>query len=198
LATSPSGPDVDLYLHVRVLISMILGLSVTRLVGGVGGFIQHPDRNRIWAIHMGWVAWALLNVITFWWWEFRLSLVTHWTFGLYVFICLYASMYYLLAVLLFPDNLEDYHGYADYFLSRRKWFFGLLALTEALDVVDTLIKGPGYFHSLGIAYPIRIVGFIVFCLIAASTRSLRFHTAFVIGALIYEAGYFSRYYAEFT
>lgn len=27
--------EVDLYLHVRVLISIILGLSVTRLLGGV-------------------------------------------------------------------------------------------------------------------------------------------------------------------
>src|SRR5258708_7224844 len=78
-------PDVDLYLHVRVLISMILGLSVARLIGGVAGFIQHPGRDRVWPVHLGWVAWALLNVVTLWWWEFRLSLVAHWTFALYLF-----------------------------------------------------------------------------------------------------------------
>ena len=64
---------VDLYLHVRVLIGILLGLSVVRLVGGVARFVAHPGRQRISFIHLGWVAWALLNVVTFWWWEFGLS-----------------------------------------------------------------------------------------------------------------------------
>ena len=66
--------DIDLYLHVRVLISMILGLSVTRLVGGVASLI-HPTPHRVSFIHLGWVAWVLLNVLGFWWWEFRLRLI---------------------------------------------------------------------------------------------------------------------------
>jgi hypothetical protein len=37
--------NVDLYLHVRVLIAIILGLSVTRLVSGVAALIQHPGRS---------------------------------------------------------------------------------------------------------------------------------------------------------
>ena len=144
MAQSAALPaNVDLYLHVRVLIAIILGLSVTRLVSGIAALVQHPGRYRIWPVHLGWVAWALLNVVTFWWWEFRLSLVQHWTFGLYFFVCVYASMYYFLSALLFPQDLDEYQGYQDYFLSRRRWFFGFAALTEALDVVDTLIKGDG-------------------------------------------------------
>lgn len=83
--------DVDLYLHVRVLVSMILGLSITRLVGGLASFIQHPARHRLSVLHLGWVAWTLMNVIAFWWWEFHLRLIEHWNLGLYVFVCLYAS-----------------------------------------------------------------------------------------------------------
>ena len=77
----------DLYVHVRVLIGIILELSITRLIGGIAGFIQHPHRNNASSIHLGWVAWTLLNVVTFWWWEFRLSLIPHWSFGLYFFVC---------------------------------------------------------------------------------------------------------------
>jgi hypothetical protein len=84
--------NVDLYLHVRVLIALILGLSVTRLVSGIAALVQHPSRYPIWPVHLCWVAWALLNVITFWWWEFRLSSIQHWTYGLYFFVCVYASM----------------------------------------------------------------------------------------------------------
>ena len=128
MAQSAALPgNFDLYLHVRVLVAIILGLSVTRLVSGVAVLIQHPGRYPIWSVHLGWVAWALLNVVTFWWWEFRLSFVQHWTFPLYAFVCVYASMYYFLSALLFPQDLDEYKGYQDYFLSRRRWFFGFVA-----------------------------------------------------------------------
>jgi hypothetical protein len=157
----------DLYVHVRVLIGIILGLSVTRLVGGVAGFIQHPGRDRISLIHLGWVAWALLSVITFWWWEFRLSLIPRWNFGLYFFIVIYSSMFFFLSALLFPEDLSEYHGYQDYFLSRRVWFFGFVALTLALDLVDTWIKGTEYWRTLGPEYPVRIIALLALCAIAA-------------------------------
>jgi hypothetical protein len=193
---APTQIDVDLYLHVRVLISIILGLSVTRLVGGLAEFIPHPSRHRFSLIHLGWVAWALFNVVTFWWWEFHLSMVQHWSFGLYLFICLYASMYYFLSVLLFPRDIDGYDGYLDYFLSRRVWFFGFAALTEALDVVDTWIKGDQYLQSLGPEYVARIGAFILLCGVAAATRNRIFHALFVVAGLLYEISFFARYYSN--
>ena len=186
--------NVDLYLHVRVLVAIILGLSVTRLISGVATLIQHPGRTPIWSVHLGWVAWGLLNVVTFWWWEFRLSFVQQWTFSLYAFVCVYASMYYFLSALLFPLDLDDYQGYQDYFLDRRRWFFGFIALTEALDVVDTLIKGEQHLRSLGPEYLPRIAVFVLMCAVAAITRNPRFHKLFVFAAIIYEISFFGRYY----
>ena len=76
-------------------------------------------------------------------------------------------MYYFLSALLFPQDLEEYKGYQDYFLSRRRWFFGFAALTEALDVVDTLIKGEAHLQSLGLEY---LVAAGVFILLSAVCR----------------------------
>ena len=39
--------EVDLYLHVRVLIAIILGLSVTRLLGGIAQFMRQSDHRRL-------------------------------------------------------------------------------------------------------------------------------------------------------
>ena len=156
---------------VRVLLSIILGLSVTRLVRGLAGFIQPDVRHRVSLIHLGWVAWALLNVVSFWWWEFRLSTIERWSFALYVFIVVYASMYYFLSVLLFPDDLERYSGYEDFFLSRRVWFFGFVFLTEALDVGDTWIKGVEHLRSLGPEYFVRIGVLLAVCAVGAATRN---------------------------
>ncbi|WP_312014674.1 MULTISPECIES: hypothetical protein [unclassified Bradyrhizobium] len=177
-----------------MLLAIILGLSVTRLISGLATLIQHPGRYPVWSVHLGWVAWALLNVVTFWWWEFRLSLVQQWTFGLYAFVCVYTSMYYFLSALLFPQDLDDYQGYQDYFLDRRRWFFGLIALTEALDVVDTLIKGEQHLRFLGPEYLPRIGAFVALCAVAAITRNPRFHKLFVFDAIAYEISFFGRYY----
>lgn len=192
---APPIPDPNLYLHVRVLIGIILGLAVTRLVAGVGGLIEKPGRRQLWLVHLGWVAWALIEVVAFWWWEFRLSHITHWSLGLYAFVFLYASMYYLLAVLIFPDNIDSYGDFQAYFLSRRIWFFGLAAATAVMDVIDTAIKGGGYLASLGWEYPARIAGLIALFGLGAWTRDLRLQRLLVLVILVYEISYFWRFYS---
>ena len=183
--------NLDLYLHVRVLIALILGLSVTRLVSGIAALVQHPGRYPIWPVHLGWVAWALLNVVTFWWWEFRLSQIQHWTYGLYFFVCVYASMYYFLSL---PQDLDEYKGYEDYFLSRRRWFFGFAALTEALDVVDTWIKGEAHLRSLGLDYLVATGAFILLSVVAARTRNPKFRMLFALSAVAYEISFAIRHF----
>jgi hypothetical protein len=144
---------------------------VTRLLGGVARFMRLPDHHRLSWIHLAWVAWVLFNVIAFWWWEFRLSQVTHWTFPLYLFVIAYASMFFLQAALLFPNDIE---GYGDYFIAQRPSFFGIFAVSEVMDVVDTLIKGAEHLRSLGPEYLVRNAVFLALCLVAARTRNLTF------------------------
>jgi hypothetical protein len=186
----------DLYQHVRVVLGIMLGLAIARLLGGIARIIQHPGRDRLPWIHLGWVAWALLDVLAFWWWEFRLSRVAHWDFGLYLFVFAYASMYFLLAAMLFPDGVEADAGYEDLFMARRGWFFGLVALTELADIADTWLKGAEHLHSLGPAYTIRIGGLVIMCVIAARTGSLLFHRVFVVAALAYEVFFFASYFRD--
>lgn len=131
----------DLYLHVRVVISIIVSLCITTLLSGLAQFVQHPRRERVSILNLGWAASLLLWIIHFWWWEFRLSMVENWTFVSYFFVITYAILFYFLCTLLFPSDLRDYAGYEDYFLSRRIWFFGFLAATFLADVVDTKLKG---------------------------------------------------------
>jgi hypothetical protein len=186
--------EVDLYLHVRVLIAILLGLSVARLLNGIAQFMVRPDHQRFSWIHLGWVVWVFFNVAAFWWWEFRLSQIPHWTFALYLFVIVYASMFFLQAALLFPADIEGYDGYGDYFIARRAWFFGIFALTEVLDVIDTLIKGVDHLRSLGTEYLVHNAVFLALCLVAARTRNLTFHGLFVAGGLLYEVLYMSRQY----
>lgn len=155
----------ELFPHVRIVMGMIIGLGITRMLTGIAGFIQHPDRYRVSTLHMLWVGSILLELVLFWWWEFGLSRIANWSFGVYLFLIGYAIVLYLLAALLFPDNVAEYAGYEDFFINRRRWFFGLMAASFVLDMGDTLIKGSERWTQLSGDYLIQVPIGLVLCLI---------------------------------
>ncbi len=71
---------MEVYLHVRVLLSMILGLGVGHLLRGVSRIVQHPRKYKIYWVHLIWTLFLFLYLIHFWWWEFYLQKVAQWTF----------------------------------------------------------------------------------------------------------------------
>lgn len=128
----------DVFVHIRIILGMVLGLSLTRLVSGMARFVQ------------------------------------------------------MLSVLLFPDQIDEYKGYADYFQSRRRWFYSFLAMIFVLDVIDTWIKGPEHFHALGLEYPIRQAVFALCSLVAVLTPSQRFQAVFVTVGVVYQTTWIFR------
>ncbi|WP_291679968.1 hypothetical protein [Bosea sp. (in: a-proteobacteria)] len=132
----------ELFPHIRIVIGMVIGLAIARLLTGIARLIQHPKRYRVSLIHLLWVFSLLVELALFWWWEFALSRLPSLTFGTFIFLIVYALTLFLLCALLFPEDLDEYADYEDYFLNRRRWFFGLFALIFVLDVVDTALKGP--------------------------------------------------------
>jgi len=188
--------DPGVYFHVRIVLGIILGLSITRLLSGAAAFIQHPGRHRISWLHLGWTLLMFLLVIHFWWFEFQLRMLERMTFEIYVFVIGYCSIYFLLCSLLYPNDIAEYAGYEDYFLSRRLWFFGLLALLYVADLADTAIKGQTYFESLGLEYPARNAAIVVLSLIAMFTAHRRFHYAFLLLGLIYQISWIVRLYND--
>jgi hypothetical protein len=181
------APAAEFFPHVRIVMGMVIGLGITRLLMGAAGLVQHPKRARLSLIHLLWAFSILLELIFFWWWEVELSLLTDWSFGIFFFLIAYAVTLFLLAALLFPDKIDDYEGYEDFFLKRRHWFFGVFAATFLLDVVDTLIKGMPYFDSLGVGYLVQVPLGIALCLIAIRAADRRYHLALVLVHLAYQA-----------
>jgi hypothetical protein len=177
---------MDLYSHIRVLFSMVIGLAVAHLLGGVSRIVQHPKKYRVYWVHLVWFVFFFLYLVHFWWWEFRLSRVTLWTFPLYFFIAIYATLLYLECTLLFPQELSDYAGFEDYFYARKNWIFGLMALLMVVDLADTLIKGLPYLKGLGFVYYFRTASLLVLSIVAIPTNKRWFQSAFAIFAVICE------------
>jgi hypothetical protein len=184
--STAGGRAMDMFNYVMVLASIIIGLGMTHLLYGIAQFAQHPDREKPYWVHLVWVAGAFFQAIFWWWWEFRLSANTSWTFGLYLFVLLYAFIIYLRCALLFPSDLEGYDGYRGYFYSRRGWLFGTALAQVFVDLGDTLFKGWAHFASLGLGYPIASATMIVLFTIAAITRSERYHGALAVLIVTYQ------------
>lgn len=176
----------EVFPHVRILMGMVIGLGVTRLLSGVARVIQHPDLHPPYPIHLGWVAFALLMLVHFWWWEISLFEMPVWTFTIYLYLIGYAILLFLLCAFLFPESLTDYKGYDDFFYAQRGWFFGTLALIYVIDIGDTAVKGREQLLALGAEYLVWTPVAIVLCLIAIATRNRIFHGALIVAMLGYE------------
>ena len=189
---------MQMFEYIIVLISIVIGLALTHLMQGIAGLIQHPDRSRIWWVHLVWVGYMFLNSIFWWWYEFRLQRIELWTFSLYAFVVFYAFYIYLICALLFPRDLEGYDGYRDYFLSRRKWFFGLLIGWGAVDLIDTAIKNTAetnYFASLGTEYLISQVALTLAAVVGLVSRRESVHATIAILFLTYQISWVLRLFS---
>lgn len=161
---------MQMFEYIIVLISIVIGLALTHLMQGIAGLIQHPGRDRIWWVHLVWVAYWFQSVVFWWWFQFRLQMIETWTFATYAFVVCYAFFMYLVCAILFPKDLEGYDGYQDYFMSRRRWFFGMLMAWAVLDVVDSSLKSSDRVASLGVEYVITGTALIIVPIIGMIIR----------------------------
>ncbi|MDI9273061.1 hypothetical protein [Stenotrophomonas sp. PFBMAA-4] len=182
------------FLHIRVVMGIILGLSITTLLKGLAQIIEHPQRRGCSALHLCWVTWTLVSLVTFWWWEFRLIEVHRWTFETYLFVIGYGATWFLLCALLFPDDLREYGSYGTYLMHRRRWIFSVIATLTLLDLVDTAIKGQSRWRLLGEAYPLHTALMLVVCVLGWNLRTARAQMVLAGVALAYQIGYFAAEY----
>ena len=64
-----------------------------------------------------------------------------WTYGLYLFLILYAVCLFLMAVILIPSRMVGVRDSYEYFMEGRKWFFGAVLFGLGIDQVDSFLKG---------------------------------------------------------
>ena len=191
MAHPPADPT--LVFHVKVALGMVVSLAIARLLTGTARFVQHPARHKPDVLHLTWALSMLVALLHFWWWQYRLTDVW-WHFEMFAFVMTYAVLYFVMCAVLFPDDIAEYAGYRDYFLSRRRWFFGMLAVSMAFDAVDSLLKGRAHFDALGTEYPIRLMLYGVLAIVAAVSRNERFHLVFALGGLAYQLSWIARRY----
>jgi hypothetical protein len=115
---------VDEFGYLSVITSVIIGLSITQLLQGIGQVINARDRVPIYWPTMAWTILLLVVNTQAWWVMFSLRNKQSWTFVQFTIVLLEAIMLYLLAAIVLP-NIPD-EGQVDlrsnYFPARRLVF----------------------------------------------------------------------------
>lgn len=138
---------MDPFSYLVVLTSIVLGLGVTRLVGGLGHLMQTRRRKRPYWVHILWMVNLLLAMAIVWWVAYRWRSNEHWTFLLFIWLLLLPTILYLISSLLFPDqDDEPITDWRAYFYENHRDIFLLYALIFPIDIVDTLLKGMAHFR----------------------------------------------------
>jgi hypothetical protein len=168
---------VDEFGYLSVITSVIIGLSITQLLQGLGQLINARDRVRIYWPTMGWAVFLLLVDTQAWWAMFGYRNRHAWTFIQFTVVLLEAIMLYLLAAIVLP-NIPD-QGEVDLrsnYFRHAGWFFGSLVVLLLDSLLKSVVVSGGLPGKLDLWFHLF---WIIAALVAAFTRSDRYHKAFV-------------------
>lgn len=178
---------MDPFEYLVVLTSIVLGLAVTRVIGGVGNIIQTRRKKRTYWVHVVWMVNLLLTITIVWWVAYRWRMQERWTFFLFLWLLLTPILLYLVSALVFPDTDEAQlvTDWKAYYYEHHRDIFLLYALVFPIDLVDTMLKGFAHFRAQGPLYLGTMVMWFVLLMIAAFSRRQGYHTFLAVIFLIY-------------
>ncbi len=157
--------------YLAVLVSIILGLGITHLLAGVGRTIHRRAQSKVDALHSLWSVTTFLILVINWWVFFQSRTFTNWSFGVFLVVVVWAILYYLMTVVLYPPDLAEEEGYGEVFERNRVWFLGLFVASSLSDIGLTALRGdlldpPQYLPFVG--------HFVVLGIMGMSIRARRF------------------------
>jgi hypothetical protein len=168
--------------YIAVIVSVIIGLGLTRVLQGVGGLLEARDRVRVYWVHLVFTGIIFLSHLLFWWLFWSSRQVETWSFFPFLFLLLQPIILYLLAGLCFPD-LSDTGSidFRTFYYRNHRWFFGLLALLMVLiSLRDILFRSVPWVSQ---ANAVK-AGVLLIAVIGVMSRSPRIHAILALLAAI--------------
>lgn len=130
--------QADVFSHMRIINGMGISLCLSRLLVFASKFIQHPSKNKISYIHIGWVLVVFLWIIQFWWDYLIESNNKTYDIVTYILELFYVFGLFFICVTLTPDDIKEYGDYETYFFSRKKWLFALFIFINSMQSFEQI------------------------------------------------------------
>ena len=132
--------------YLSVLLSIVLGLSITQLLAGFAGMMRGRARIAFyWPLPLQMLSLFLINVQA-WWAMFGLRFKQEWTFGGFFIVLLQIVFMYLMSATITPDPVgaDARMDQREFFFREKNWFFivSLGALFSSLVKDFFVVDGP--------------------------------------------------------
>ena len=167
----------DSFNYVAVLVSIVIGLGLTRVLSQLSEVIQAQNRPLNYWVHTMWMVNLFLFLMLSWWVFYRWRTAPQWNFFLFMWVAIAPTILYLSSGVLCPGELSA-SGAANwreyYYANRRGFFFTLLPIWP-LDIINTLLKGTQHFINQGVLYVPSLAIWTIGCLVAGITANELYH-----------------------
>ena len=163
---------MDAFSYLSVLLSIVLGLGLTNLLGGFAAMVRARDRLRMfWPLPVQMLLFFLVHVQV-WWALFQLRDVRHWSFQAFLVVLMQPVALYLGATLLVPDIPPE--GHVDLravYYREARWFFASILVMVLIRLAKTFVL------TGALPNPADLTGHAAFVLLALSGLTFRSDTA---------------------
>ena len=166
---------MDAFSYLSVLLSVIIGLTITQILQGYRVLLLHRARIKLALPPLIWSALILVIATQMWWASFGLADHSDWNFAAFGEILLQTVMVYMMSALVLPDAPADTPmDLAEHYARERVPFFlfavagGVTSILKDLTI-DGYLPTPANlaFHAVYIGGNIA----------AIFVRDRRFHIA---------------------
>ena len=156
--------------YLSVLISIVLGLGITNLLGGLATLVRRRSRIAMYWPLPVWIVTLFLIHVQTWWAMFGLREIQHWSFEAFLVVLMQPVLLYLMSALILPESMdgETKIDLKETYFRERAWFFAaFLAVLFVSLSKDLVLSGhlPDW-PNLG-----AHIIFILFALIGVTTRN---------------------------
>ncbi|HEX2592668.1 MAG TPA: hypothetical protein VHL34_14295 [Rhizomicrobium sp.] len=126
--------------YLSVLISIVLGLGITNILGGLGAIVRNRHRTKLYAPLVTTLVLMFVVHVQTWWTMFGLRGIREWNILEFFVVLMQPTILYLASSMLVPDFSEagEIDLRAQYHRERR-WFFGTMFALICLSLVRPVV-----------------------------------------------------------
>jgi hypothetical protein len=175
---------VPAYEHLSVLVSIVVGMSVSQVVFGLGQLVRRRGSYKPDPLYLLCNVIVLLVLVDSWWSAYSWHDVPGWSYRRTWFLMLNPLLVTMAAQLLPPDWEEKPLDLHKTYYRNHRLIFGLIAFYPLIDFLDSALKGLAHLRSLGAGYPPTCVAMSLLCVAAAVAKNRKVQFICMIGVLL--------------
>jgi len=130
---------ISVFEYITILISIILGLGITKLLAGFATMIVRIRHCNLYWPHILFIILAFLIHIQDWFVTYELRTIDKWNLPLFLFIILYPVTLYLLSYMLFPLKYGNHqYDFKNFFMMNYERIYSLLIVLVILSILQNI------------------------------------------------------------